>query len=76
MREEFNFRFNALEEKYDARFDALEEKYDTRFDVIEKKIDKNSNNIIKLQKIVIDLRDDIDTVYDLERDTRIHLKLK
>ena len=65
MREEFNFRFNALEEKYDARFDA-----------IEKKIDKNSNIIIKLQKIVIDLRDDIDTVYDLEKDTHMNLKLK
>lgn len=64
FREELNDSISELRKESNARFDSLE-----------KKIDKNSGNIMKLQKEVIDLRDDFDTVYILEKDTRKHLKL-
>ncbi len=63
------------------RIDSLEEKFDNKFDTLEKKVDNNSANIIrilnttsKMQKDITELRDDIETVYSLEKDSRKQLK--
>lgn len=70
-------KINSLEEKFDGKFNSLEEK----FDALENKVDNNSTNIItilntisKVQKDIIYLRDDIETVYSLEKDSRQQLK--
>ena len=46
----------------------MEKKYDSKFDAME-------NRLITIQKNIADLRDDFNTVYDLEKDTRAYLKL-
>ncbi len=74
-------KIDALEKKFDAKIDALDKKFDARFDALEEKVHNNSTNIItiinaisKIQKDIIYLRDDIDTVYSLEKDSRQQLK--
>lgn len=63
------------------RIDSLEEKFENKFDTLEKKVNNNSANIVrilnitsKMQKDITDLRDDIETVYSLEKDSRKQLK--
>ncbi len=68
MNEKFDAKFEALEKKFDDKLDTLEKKFDTKFD-------KMQNTINTMQKDIADLRDDFYTVYDLEKDTRAHLKL-
>ena len=68
MNEKFDAKFDALEKKFDAKLDAVEKKFNAKFD-------KMQNTITIMQKDIADLRDDFYTVYDLERDTRAHLKL-
>ena len=82
LEQKFDNKLNTLEQKFNNKFDALEQKFDNKFDALEQKVDNNSSNIIKIlntiskmQKDIADLRDDFYTVYDLEIDTRKHLKL-
>lgn len=74
-------RCNALDQKIDARCDAL----DARCDSIDAKIDKyyeeNRKEHFEMRKLLAhiqndikDLRTDIDTVYDLEKDSRKQLR--
>lgn len=82
--DKFNYldnKIDALEEKFDKKFDTLEKKFDKKLDALNKKVDNNSANIIKIlntiskmQKDIVDLRDDIETVYSLEKDSRKQLK--
>lgn len=81
LEEKFDNRIDSLEEKFDKRIVSLEEKFDNKFDTLEKKVDNNSANIIrilnttsKMQKDITELRDDIETVYSLEKDSRKQLK--
>lgn len=64
------------------RIDALENKFDEKLVALEKKVDNNSANIVKIlntisimQKDIAFLRDDVETIYALEKDSRKHLKL-
>lgn len=75
MREKTDMSISNLREELCESITQMRKEFNSRFDLLEKKVDKNSNNIMKLQKEVIDLRDDFYTVYDLEIDTRKHLKL-
>lgn len=68
MEKKYDSKFDAMEKKFDSKFDAMEKKYDAKFDSIE-------NRLITMQKDITDLRDDFNTVYDLEKDTRAYLKL-
>lgn len=78
----------ALDKKIDDKFnyldnkiDALEIKFDDKFVALEKKVDNNSANIVKIlntvskmEKDITDLRDDVETIYSLEKDSRKQLK--
>ena len=74
-------RCDALDQKIDTRCDAL----DARCDSLDAKIDKYyeenrkehfemRNMLAHIQNDIKDLRTDIDTVYDLERDSRKQLR--
>lgn len=79
-----NKRIDSLDKKVDSldkKVDSIETKFDNKFASLEKKVDNNSANIIKLlnittkmQKDVEDLREDVETVYSLEKDSRKQLK--
>lgn len=82
LEEKFDEKLVALDEKFESRFNYLENKFDSKFDALEKKVDNNSANIIRIlntisimQKDIAYLRDDVETVYSLEKDSRKHLKL-
>lgn len=71
----------SLDQKIDARCDAL----DTKCDSLDAKIDKYyeenrkehfemRNMLAHIQNDIKDLRTDIDTVYDLEKDSRKQLR--
>lgn len=88
MRQDMNkMKDNILNEmrqsigETNKRIDSLEEKFNNKFDSLEKKVDNNSVNIIKIltttskmQKDIEDLREDVETVYSLEKDSRKQLK--
>ncbi len=74
-------RYDALDQKIDARCDVL----DARCDSLDTKIDKYyeqnrkehfemRNMLAHIQNDIKDLRTDIDTVYDLEKDSRKQLR--
>lgn len=78
-------RCNALDQKIDERCNALDQKIDARCDAIDAKIDKyyeeNRKEHFEMRKLLAhiqndikDLRTDIDTVYDLEKDSRKQLR--
>ena len=76
-----DIKIGTFEKNFDAKIDALDKKFDARFDALEEKVHNNSTNIItiinvisKIQKDIVLLRDDIDTVYSLEKDSRQQLK--
>lgn len=78
----FDEKLATFERTFDDKLVSVEKTFDKKLDALEKKVDNNSANIIKIlntisimQKDITYLRDDVETVYSLEKDSRKHLKL-
>lgn len=71
----------SLNDKMDSQYKTLNDKMDNQYKTLNDKIDRNyeenrlehieiRNILSSIQKDVKDLRDDVDTIYALERDSR------
>lgn len=75
--DELNERIDTLDEKIDRvdqKVDRVDQKVDAvdqKVDAVNEKVDKNHEEVIKEIK---GLREDVDTIYDLEMDTRKTVK--
>ena len=83
-----NEKVDRLDQKVDDNYSKLNQKIDNNYAKLDKKIDDNSakldknrqtifrvqNTLCHIEKEIKDLRTDIDTVYDLENDSRKKLK--
>lgn len=67
-------RCDALDQKIDARCDSLDAKIDKYYKENRKEHFEMRNMLAHIQNDIKDLRTDIDTVYDLERDSRKQLR--
>lgn len=68
---------NKMDEQYKDLNDKMDEQYKTLNDKMDKHYEENRlehieirNILFNIQKDVKDLRDDVDTIYDLEKDSR------
>ena len=67
-------RCNALDQKIDARCDSLDAKIDKYYEENRKEHFEMRKLLAHIQNDIKDLRTDIDTVYDLEKDSRKQLR--
>lgn len=67
-------RCNALDQKIDARCDAIDAKIDKYYEENRKEHFEMRKLLAHIQNDIKDLRTDIDTVYDLEKDSRKQLR--
>ena len=81
MNEKINEQYQILNNKMDEQYNALNDKMDKQYKTLNDKIDKHyeenrlehieiRNILSSIQKDVKDLRDDVDTIYALEKDSR------
>ena len=69
---ELDSKVNELDAKFtalDAKVDALDAKVDRHYEENRKEHFEIKNTLIQMQKDIKDLRTDIDTVYDLQKDS-------
>lgn len=64
----------SLNQKIDARCNSLDAKIDKYYEENRKEHFEMRNMLAHIQNDIKDLRTDIDTVYDLERDSRKQLR--
>ena len=85
LNQKIDTRYDALDQKIDSRCDALDQKIDSRCDTLDARFDKYyeenrkehfemRNMLAHIQNDIKDLRTDIDTVYELEKDSRKQLR--
>ncbi len=74
-------QYETLNNKMDKQYETLNNKMDKQYKALDEKIDKHyeenrlehieiRNILSSIQKDVKDLRDDVDTIYALEKDSR------
>lgn len=74
-------QYKDLNDKMDEQYKTLNDKMDEQYKTLNDKMDKHyeenrlehieiRNILFNIQKDVKDLRDDVDTIYDLEKDSR------
>lgn len=61
---------NRKVDSLDQKVDSLDQKVDNHYEINRKEHFEMKNMMFQMQKDIKDLRTDIDTVYDLENDSR------
>lgn len=81
LNDKMDKQYKALNNKMDKQYKVLNDKMDKQYETLNEKIDRHyeenrlehieiRNILSSIQKDVKDLRDDVDTIYALEKDSR------
>lgn len=81
LNDKMDNQYKTLNDKMDSQYKTLNDKMDKQYKTLNDKIDRNyeenrlehieiRNILSSIQKDVKDLRDDVDTIYALEKDSR------